>query len=307
MPDTTQAVELPIADLRTDGGTQPRAYLDGPTVMEYADAMERGVQLPPVQVMYDGEDYWLYDGFHRVKAAQNIDRTTIRAEVEQGTQEDAQWASLAANKDHGLRRSQADKRRAIRQALKGWGEEKPDREIANHVGVSRRTVWKHAQELSASCENYTRQDKRKVTRNGTTYTQDTTNIGRSKKRKQQAPSTSNGTQQSTSDPEPMQTRSGSRQRRRDRRREEADNAFDPTKQQREAPPADPVPTSEDVAQRIREELVKLPGSQAVSMLRDFVDEQHQFTAEERESVREAAERIGWLILEVSEEIDGDAD
>ena len=300
MPDTT---ELSIADLRTDGGTQPRAYLDGPTVMEYAKTMERGVELPPVSVMYDGKHYWLYDGFHRVKAAQNVDHATIRAEVEQGTQEDAQWASLAANKRHGLRRSQADKRRVIKRALKGWGSNKSDRAIARHVGCSNRTVGKYRAALEASGQ-ITQIEEREVTRNGTTYTQRTTNIGTSRKRKQPKSSTSSGTAQIASDPKPMTTGSPSRRRRRDRRREGVGSAFDASKQQRETPPTDPVPTSEDVAQRIREELVRLPDSQAVSMLRDFVDEQHQFSAKERESVREAAERIGGLILAASEKIDG---
>ena len=109
-------MELDLTEIRTDGGTQPRAQLDGVTVSEYADAMRRGNDFPPVKVMHDGENYWLYDGFHRVQAARQIGRETIKADVEQGTKEDAQWASLAANKRHGLRRSQEDKRRAIKRA-----------------------------------------------------------------------------------------------------------------------------------------------------------------------------------------------
>jgi len=54
--------ELELKRLRTDGGTQPRAQLDGVTVSEYADAMRRGDSFPPIRVMHDGEDYWLYDG-----------------------------------------------------------------------------------------------------------------------------------------------------------------------------------------------------------------------------------------------------
>ena len=65
---------------------------------------------------------------------------------------DAQWASLAANKDHGLRRSQADKRRAIRRALKQREEEKPNTKIAEHVGCDDKTVAKYRRELESSSE-----------------------------------------------------------------------------------------------------------------------------------------------------------
>ena len=139
--------ELKISEIRTDGGTQPRAALDPEIIAEYADAMDRGEQFPPVDVMYDGDHYWLFDGFHRVKAAGTTDRTTIAAEVHQGTQQDAQWESLAANKKHGLRRSRADKQRAVKQALKGWGSEKSAREIARHVGVSDATVRRYSEEV----------------------------------------------------------------------------------------------------------------------------------------------------------------
>jgi len=117
------------------------------------------VDFPPISVMYDGEEYWLYDGFHRLRAAEKVGRSEIEADVEQGTKEDAQWASLAANKQHGLRRSQADKERAITRALKGWYEEKSQREIARHVGVSNSTVSRKCEEVFDS-NTSSQKDKR---------------------------------------------------------------------------------------------------------------------------------------------------
>jgi len=90
--------------------------------------------------------------------------------VEQGTKEDAQWASLAANKRHGLRRSQADKRRAIKRALKGWGADKSDREIARHVGCSNNTVSRMRRSL---CESHSQPERTGA--DGRTI--DTSNIG----------------------------------------------------------------------------------------------------------------------------------
>ena len=91
MPET-----LKIDRIRLDGGTQPRSTIDMDVVADYAEAMERGDEFPPVSVIYDGNDYWLYDGFHRVRAAEKRGEFQIRAEVEQGTREDAVWKSLAS-------------------------------------------------------------------------------------------------------------------------------------------------------------------------------------------------------------------
>lgn len=170
------AIELDVENIRTDGGTQPRASIDGFAVNEYAEAMERGDQFPPIEVVYDGTDYWLYDGFHRLRAVKKLGRDTIHAHVEQGTKEDAQWRSLGANKAHGLRRSQEDKQRAIKRALKGWGTDKSDRQIARHVGCSHRTVNKYRDELELSGQ-IAQIEEREVTRDDTNYTQDTSNIG----------------------------------------------------------------------------------------------------------------------------------
>lgn len=132
---------IPLTAIRTDGGTQPRAVVDFPTVEEYTDAMARGVRFPPVVVFYDGSAYWLADGFHRLAATSGAGLQEIDCDVQQGTMEDAQWYSFAANKTNGLRRTNEDKQRAVKAALahaKAAGLS--DAVIASHVGVSDRTV-----------------------------------------------------------------------------------------------------------------------------------------------------------------------
>ena len=117
---------LKIDAIRTDGGTQPRALIDFDAVSDYMDAMTDGVKFPPVVVFYDGTEYWLADGFHRVKAAHGADFNEIACVVHQGTREDAQWYSFSANKANGLRRTNEDIRRASgisAQALKRWQTE----------------------------------------------------------------------------------------------------------------------------------------------------------------------------------------
>jgi N6-adenosine-specific RNA methylase IME4 len=142
--------DIQLDAIRRDGGTQPRESLDAFVVQDYADALERGDTFPPVQVVYDGTDYWLYDGFHRVHAYEKAGRDSIPSDVTQGTQKDAQWLSLAANKDHGLRRTRADKRRAVVKALEGWGKSKSFAEIGRHIGVADTTVSRTHERLLQS-------------------------------------------------------------------------------------------------------------------------------------------------------------
>lgn len=171
-------VSIPIDDLQLDGGTQPRAVLDFEAVYDYADAMSAGAKFPAVTVFYDGQRYWLADGFHRVRAARAAGLETIECDVRPGTLEDAQWFSFSANKANGLRRSNDDKQRAIKAALahpRGAGLS--DSEIARHCGVTQPTVaaWREKLGLSSKILKIQR---RTVTRKGKTFEQNTANIGR---------------------------------------------------------------------------------------------------------------------------------
>lgn len=165
---------LRLEQIRTDGGTQPRAKIDWTVVSEYAADMGDGATFPAVVVFYDGSDYWLADGFHRVEAAKSLGLVDIAAEVKQGGLDDARWYSYSANKLHGLRRSNEDKKRAVEAALAHpKARTLTDVEIARHVGVSSHTVGNYRK---AIIENFN-DTPRTVTRNGTTYTMDTANIG----------------------------------------------------------------------------------------------------------------------------------
>jgi len=169
---------LPIASIRIDGGTQPRAVLDFEAIEDYAEAMGAGVKFPPVVVFYDGENYWLADGFHRVKSAYAAGFDTILCEICQGTLEEAQWYSFSANRNNGLRRTTQDKQRAIKAALlHARGRTLSDRQIAKHVGVDQKTVTNWRQQLEAS-EEIPKIASRIVARRGKEYQQDTSNIGK---------------------------------------------------------------------------------------------------------------------------------
>ena len=166
-----------IDHIRTNGGTQPRESLNQDTVDEYAEAMTEGATFPAVDVYYDGESYWLADGFHRVAAARQIGTVELMVNSHQGTRRDAILHAVGANADHGLRRTNADKRRAVTALLRDeeWSQWS-DSEISRRCAVSQPFVGKVREDISHN--GYKMQSERKVERNGTEYVQNTTNIGR---------------------------------------------------------------------------------------------------------------------------------
>ena len=143
--------KLTLDSIRLDGGTQPRARLNDERVAEYTENLQAGVVFPPVEVCYDGHEYWLWDGFHRVHAARAAGLVEIDATVVPGTQADAQWLSYGANKAHGLLRSNEDKQRAVRAALAHpKAESLSNRQIAEHCGVSEITIRRHRGEAEST-------------------------------------------------------------------------------------------------------------------------------------------------------------
>ena len=154
---------IPIADIRRNGGTQQRTGLNHETVKEYAEAMRQGDKFPPVKLRFDGENYWLTDGFHTTEAAWSIGRTEIEAEVIKGTQRDAILDSVGVNSNHGLRRSNADKRRAVTTLLQDeeWGQWS-DREIARRCKVSQPFVSKLRTELTVNVDSHNPENDNKI-------------------------------------------------------------------------------------------------------------------------------------------------
>lgn len=168
---------LSLDNVSMDGDTQIREKIDYDVVGDYAEAMEAGAEFPPIVVFFDGKRHWLADGVHRFYAAQNAKKRHIQAEIRKGGKEAAQWYAIGANTAHGLRRTNADKRRAVELALKhANGAKMSDGKIAEHVGVADRTVNRIRAELEPTptlSESPTR-----TGRDGRTI--DTSNIGKGK-------------------------------------------------------------------------------------------------------------------------------
>lgn len=139
--DTRVIKLLAVKDIAADANIQPRANgLHGPTVDEYAAEMEAGTEFPPLVVYRDTATgtQWLSQGFHRLAAAIKAKLAKIACEVRKGTRRDAMIDAAGSNR-HGLKRTNADKRRAVEMLL----TEFPDwsnRRVAEAVGVDDKTV-----------------------------------------------------------------------------------------------------------------------------------------------------------------------
>ena len=140
--------------------------------------MENGTRFPPITVFFDIENeiYVLGDGFHRLFAHLRAKpNDPIIVEQYLGNVQDAQWYSIGANKSHGLKRSNEDKRNAVMLALlHPNGAKLCDSLIAQHVGVTHPTVIKVRKTLEAEgrLEKFTS----RVGKDGRTY--NVTNIGK---------------------------------------------------------------------------------------------------------------------------------
>lgn len=177
-----------LDEIRIDGGTQPRAAISEATVGEYAAAMNDGVQLPPMDLFFDGAAYWLADGFHRYHAARQIGLKSAPVTVHAGTRRDAVLFAVGANQAHGLRRTNEDKRRAVLTLLNDeewvkWS----DKEIGRRCGVThtlvgdcRRGFRRPSADGKPSHVPGTSEPRTYTTKHGSEATMNTRQIGRTR-------------------------------------------------------------------------------------------------------------------------------
>lgn len=134
--------DLALADIRIDGGTQSRP-IDDDVVSRYKALIEDGAKFPPVDVVSDGGDFWLWNGFHRYHAYRKLDKKYIPASIETGTKRDATFFSFHANHDHGFPRQPGTAGKIILMILADEEWKKMSvKDIAEWVGVTRRYVEK---------------------------------------------------------------------------------------------------------------------------------------------------------------------
>ncbi len=144
--------QLELSKIEIDRALQSRiGGVNGPVASDYEDAMREGVVFPPIVVFFDGDQYHLADGFHRVSAAVHLGLTTISADMREGSKRDAEFFAMTeANSTHGLQLTRDDKRKRAQHLLMDdeWSQ-LSNREIARRTGVSHTFVAYVRESLSS--------------------------------------------------------------------------------------------------------------------------------------------------------------
>lgn len=165
---------LPLSKLALRPETQSRAAINQDTVQDYCDSMLDGKEFPPITAFFDGLEYYVVDGYHRCYASKKAGVKDIAANVMSGSLRDAILYSAGVNYDHGLPRTNEDKRKIIMKFLDDfeWSEWS-DSAIARQCNVSSMTVGRIRKSLNLE------QDERKyINKNGKETTIKTENMGK---------------------------------------------------------------------------------------------------------------------------------
>jgi hypothetical protein len=151
----TGELDVDPESLVLDPALQCRVEVNQVAVEEYAEAWVAGAEFPPVRVIRVDGRLLVVDGWHRTLAFRHArkcgykDRTAIPCQVTNGTRRDAMLAAAQANADNGLRRTNEDKRRAVRLLLQDpeWCG-LSSRELAPLAGVSHNYINQVRREYS---------------------------------------------------------------------------------------------------------------------------------------------------------------
>lgn len=144
---------IPVKDIIVNAGTQQRT-VDDDVVARYAALIKDGVAFPAVDVISDGKNYYLFDGFHRLFAHKKLKENYIGCHITDGTKRDAIWLSFGANKANGFPRQAGTAKEIL---VKIFGDEEwaktSQHDIAKHVGCTQAFVSKIFKELQGASDN----------------------------------------------------------------------------------------------------------------------------------------------------------
>jgi len=136
-------VELKLNDLVIPQGLLPRV-LTGTipeVVQKYMQMMKDGVEFDPVRVWKRGKEYWIVDGVHRVEAARQLGKSTIKAELlELEDEQEYRIEAIKANLKHGVALQEAEKK-ILAQILFEEGLSKEEIKRIFGVGEKALTRW----------------------------------------------------------------------------------------------------------------------------------------------------------------------
>lgn len=136
-PESPKCLDIALAHIDLSKGIQVREKINSQTIDSYAEAMStESAKFPPIRLWLIGEQLVISRGFHRVEAARKAGQKTIKAQVFEGTYQQAVIDALGSNATHGLPRTPEDKRKAVLMALEHLDPEISNGTVAAYCRVS---------------------------------------------------------------------------------------------------------------------------------------------------------------------------
>ena len=173
---------IALSEIKTDAGTQIRLVMDEETIQKYHHALVKlKAKFPPIIVFESRGKFYLADGFHRFKAHKMARRKKIECKIRQGTKRDAILYAVGCNADHGLPRTNEDKKNAVVTLLKDkkWNEWS-SRKIAQACKVSHTYVDKLRKNMTGNVsskrkfiDKYGNESEMKVKKKGSSKKKET--------------------------------------------------------------------------------------------------------------------------------------
>ena len=131
---------IKLTSLDLDPKTHTRTGIDPQKVDRFVELLQEGITLPPIVTYFDGETYWVADGYHRVSAHKKLELEDIEAVALEGTSRDAFLAGLAYD-DETASKSTEDKKSNLEKLLDDpeWSQWS-SKVLALKCGLSKTTV-----------------------------------------------------------------------------------------------------------------------------------------------------------------------
>lgn len=154
---------IEISNILVVDDFQPRCKLNNEVVEDYAKEIAAKKKFPPIVVYQINSEYHLVDGRHRLDAYRKNGHEKIECDVKVGSRQDALLFAVGANADHGLRRTNADKRRVVKMLLNepSW-KDKSNNAIAEQCKVTEALVRKVKKEMDLKTDNVVDKNGRKM-------------------------------------------------------------------------------------------------------------------------------------------------
>jgi DNA modification methylase len=148
-----KTADVKLSDIVIDKDFMMRDGLDKETIALYKENLENIVASDPIVLFETPKGLMLVDGFHRFKAAKQLNWESIPAEVRSGSVQDAYAYACTANLKHGKPLKKNERKKAISEYIK-LNVKFSDGKIAKAIDyvVSDDTIRLYRKELEAARE-----------------------------------------------------------------------------------------------------------------------------------------------------------